>query len=312
MDARRLGSLVRAVRIRKGLRQLDVAGSAGVSRATVSRFESGNVGRLSLDTIDRIAAVVDVRTEILGRWQGGDGDRLLNWRQSLLADSFSAAARAHDGWLFEPEVSFSIYGERGVIDQLGWHELRSHLLVVELKTEFVDINEMLGTLNRKLRLAPRVAADKGWRPKVVSVWLIVADTRTNRRHAARHWSLLRSRFSLDGRSLSAFLDNPVAATFGMAFWTDVRPVNITKEATRILTRVRAPKPTAGPDSGRRDGRTHAAKPDLTGGSAAKPDPTRPTPGLGLGRPPAPASIEHRLRPPTGRHNQPRTERSSST
>jgi transcriptional regulator with XRE-family HTH domain len=264
MDARRLGSLVRAVRIRKGLRQLDVAGSAGVSRATVSRLESGNVGRLSLDTVERIASVVEVRTELQGRWRGGDGDRLLNWRHSLLADSFSAAVRAHDGWLFEPEVPFSIYGERGVIDQMGWHELTSHLLVVELKTEFVDINEMLGTLNRKLRLAPKVSAERGRRPKLVSGWLIVSDTRTNRRHAARHSSLLRSRFSLDGRSLSAFLGNPVAATFGMAFWTDVRSVNVTREAARILTRVRAPKPAAPPDSGVRNGQTRGSRPDSPG------------------------------------------------
>jgi len=34
MDGRRLGSLVRAVRVRKGLRQQDVADVAGVSRAT--------------------------------------------------------------------------------------------------------------------------------------------------------------------------------------------------------------------------------------------------------------------------------------
>ena len=264
MDARRLGSLVRAVRIRKGLRQLDVAGSAGVSRATVSRLENGNVGRLSLDTVERIASVVEVRTELFGRWRGGDGDRLLNWRHSLLAESFSAAVRGHGGWSFEPEVTFSIYGERGVIDQMGWNELYSHLLVVEIKTEFVDINEMLGTLNRKLRLAPKVAAEKGWRPKTVSGWLIVSDTRTNRRHAASHSSLLRSRFSLDGRSLSAFLDNPVAATFGIAFWTDVHPTNVTRQETRILTRVRAPKPEAAPDSGVRNGRTRNARPDSPG------------------------------------------------
>ena len=274
MDARRLGSLVRAVRIRKGLRQQDVAGSAGVGRATVSRLESGNIGRLSLDTVERIAAVVDVRAQLFGRWQGGDGDRLLNWRHSLLANSFSAAVRAHDGWLFEPEVPFSIYGERGVIDQMGWHESCSHLLVVEVKTEFVDINEMLGTLNRKLRLAPQVAAEKGWRPKLVSGWLIVSDTRTNRRHAARHSSLLRSRFSLDGRSLSPFLDRPAAATFGMAFWTEVHPENVTKEAPRTLTRVRAPKPTTPPDSGARSGRIRGTRPDSPGRPVASvPDPT---------------------------------------
>lgn len=232
MDSRRLGSLVRAVRIRKGLRQLDLACSAGVSRSTVSRLESGNIGRLSLDTVERIASVVDVRPELSGRWRGGDGDRLLNWRHSLLANSFISAVRAHDGWLLEPEVPFSIYGERGVIDQMGWHARSSHLLVVELKTEFVDINEMLGSLNRKLRLALRIAADRGWRPKLVSVWLIVSDTRTNRRHAARHSSLLRSRFPLDGRSLQSLLANPSTATFGMAFWTDVRPTNVTREAAR--------------------------------------------------------------------------------
>ena len=233
---------------------------AGVSRATVSRLENGDLGHLSLATVERIAAAVDVRLELLGRWRGGDGERLLNWRHSLLADSFSAAIRARHGWRVEAEISSSIYGERGVIDQLAWHEASSHLLVFELKTEFVDINEMLGTLDRKLRLAPRVAADKGWQPKLVSCWLIVTDTRTNRRHASRHASLLKTRFQMDGRSLASFLDNPVAATSGLAFWTDVHPRDVQREAARTLTRVRAPKPAARPDSDARDRRTRAAEP----------------------------------------------------
>ena len=255
MDARRLGSLVRAVRVRKGLRQQDVADVAGVSRSTVSRLEAGNVGRLSLGIVERVASVVDVRTELAGRWRGGDGERLLSWRHSLLADRVTAALRAHAGWLVVPEASFSIYGERGVIDQLCWHAASSHLLLVELKTEFVDINEMLGTLDRKARLAPRVASERGWRPRLVSVWLIVTDTRTNRRHAARHSSLLRNRFPLDGRSLPTFLDKPVAVSSGMAFWPDAHPGNVTREATRILTRVRAPDRARRPDPIVDDGRT---------------------------------------------------------
>jgi transcriptional regulator with XRE-family HTH domain len=254
VDGHRLGSLVRAVRIRKRLRQQDVAVAAGVSRATVTRLEAGSIGRLSLDTVQRIAAVVEVRTELVGRWRGGDGDRLLNWRHSLLADSFSEAVHARDGWTVNPEVSFAVYAERGVIDQLCWHEATRHLLVVELKTEFVDINEMLGTLDRKLRHAPRVAAGKGMRPKLLSAWVIVTDTRTNRRHAARHASLLRAKFPLDGRSLASFLDNPAAATFGLAFWTNAHPENATKEGTRILTRVRAQQPAEQPESGAPDSR----------------------------------------------------------
>jgi transcriptional regulator with XRE-family HTH domain len=239
MDARRLGSLVRAVRIRKGLRQQDVANTAAVARSTVSKLEAGRADRLQIATVERIASVLDVRVDLVGRWQGGDGDRLLNWRHSLLAEGVSTAIRAAGGWALEPEVSYSIFGERGVLDQLGWHVAREHLLVVQLKTEFVDINELLGTADRQLGLATRIAAERGWRPRHVSFWLIVTDTRTNRRHAARHSSLLRGRFPLDGRSLASFLADPAAATFGMAFWPDVRRENLTREAARNLPRVRA-------------------------------------------------------------------------
>ena len=48
-------------------------------------------------------------------------------------------------WVVRPEVSFSIYGERGVIDVLAWHPARRAILVIELKTELVDINELMGT-----------------------------------------------------------------------------------------------------------------------------------------------------------------------
>ena len=212
----------------------------------MSRLESGRAGKLTLDVVGRIASAVGVRTELVGRWQGGDGDRLLNWRHSLLAERVCASLRTHEGWRIEPEVSLCVRGERGVVDQLGWHEASSHLLVVELKTEFVDFNETLGTLDRKVRLAPAIAAERGWRPKRISVWLIVSDTRTNRRHAAGHASLLRTKFPLDGRSLPSFLNSPVTATFGLAFWPDSHPRNLTNEAGRILTRVRVPKPAANP------------------------------------------------------------------
>ena len=239
MNARNFGLLIRAVRIRKGLRQADLAAAAGVGRPSVSRLERGNAGKMTLEAVERIAAALDVGVELVGRWRGGDGERLLNRRHSLLADSSAAFLGSRPGWLVEPEVSFSIYGERGVIDQLGWHAATRHLLVIELKTEFVDVNEMLGTLDRKTRLARTVAAERGWRPATVSSWLIVADSRTNRRHASRHASLLRSRFALDGRSLAAFLDAPGAATCGMAFWTDVHRGNTKREASHNMTRVRA-------------------------------------------------------------------------
>ncbi len=220
MDDQQLGSLIRATRRRRHLRQLDVATAASVSRGSVSLVERGHLQTLALDTVRRVAAAVDVRVEVVGRWRGGDAGRLLSRRHSLLAESFAAFIGTRPGWTVKPEVSFSIYGERGIIDLLAWHAATGHLLVIELKTEFVDVNEMLGTLDRKVRLARTIAAERGWRPCQVSVWLIVSDTKTNRRHATEHATLLHSRFRLDGRQFRGWLMNPTEPTTGLAFWTD--------------------------------------------------------------------------------------------
>lgn len=223
MDDLRLGALVREVRLRRGLRQNDLAVLAGVSRATVSLVERGHCQTLSLETIRHIRSAVDIRIEMLGRWRGGDADRLLSRAHSMLAESFASFLESYSSWTVEPEVSFAVYGERGVIDQLAWNSSARHLLVVELKTAFVDVNETLGTLDRKRRLIRLIATERGWQPEQVSVWLIVSDTRTNRRHAREHATLLRSRFRLDGRQLRGFLVHPTEPTTGLAFWTNVNP-----------------------------------------------------------------------------------------
>jgi transcriptional regulator with XRE-family HTH domain len=230
--------MLRAVRLRRRLRQVDVAAAVGVSHATVSLVERGHCRKLSLDTIRRIGAALDVRVEVAARWRGGDADRLLNRGHSLLADSFASFMASLVDWVAEPEVSFSIYGERGIIDELAWHPATGHLLVIELKTEFVDINELLGTLDRKVRLARTVAAGRGWPARRVSYWVIASASRTNRRHAAQHAALLRGRLRLDGRQFRTFLHNPTEATTGLAFWTAANPRSASPERGRDRARVR--------------------------------------------------------------------------
>src|SRR4051794_19020277 len=116
MSDQRTGAALRAVRVRRGLRQDDVATRAAISRATVSRVERGHVDRVSLAVLRRIGSVLDVRVDVVARWQGGELDRLLNAGHSALHEAVARWFAALPDWILVPEKSFGIFGERGVVD----------------------------------------------------------------------------------------------------------------------------------------------------------------------------------------------------
>jgi transcriptional regulator with XRE-family HTH domain len=221
VDDIRVGAAIRAVRKRRHWRQQDVAERAGVSRSFISVVERGHLDRVALLTIRKIAAVLDIRVDLVARWRGGELDRLLGARHSALAESVAAHLSKLPGWDQAPEVSFSIYGERGVIDILAFHRPTGSLLVIELKTAIVDVNELVGSVDRKRRLAARIAADRGWHPTSVSCWVIVAAGRTNRRRIEAHRTILRTAFPRSGRSMRAWLRRPVGRAAGLSTWPSV-------------------------------------------------------------------------------------------
>ena len=210
---------MRAVRLRRGWRQIDVAVRAGVSDSLVSLIERGHAGTLSLDSLRGVAAVLDIRIDLVPRWRGGELDRLLNSRHAALTEAVARWLRSA-GWEVLPEVTFSVYGERGVIDLLGWHAATRTLLVVEVKTEIVDVQELIAVLDRKTRLAPIVSRDRDWFPANVATLLVVADSATNRRRVSAHSTLLRSAYPVDGRSVRAWVRRPVGRIAGLAFYAD--------------------------------------------------------------------------------------------
>ena len=64
-----------------------------------------------------------------------------------------------------------MYGERGVIDILCFHSPTGSLLVIELKTEIVDVQDLVGGVDRKTRLAARVATERGWIARSTACWV---------------------------------------------------------------------------------------------------------------------------------------------
>jgi transcriptional regulator with XRE-family HTH domain len=217
VDDRQVGLAIRAIRIRKGWRQLDLGTRANVPRSTIGQIERGRLATIKVATIRQVTAALDARLDTTIRWQGGDLGRLINARHAAMHEATARLFARVDGWTAEPEVSFSVYGERGVVDVLGWHPVARIVLVIELKTEFVDVNELMGTIDRKRRLARGLARDRGWDARSVASWVIVADNRTNRRALAAHETVLRAKFPADGRTMRRWLRKPDGARDALSF-----------------------------------------------------------------------------------------------
>lgn len=223
MDDMRVGAAFRAVRLRRGWSQSEVATRAGVSHGLVSLVERGHLESVSLATLRRIGRVLDIRIDIVARWRGGALDRMLNAGHSRLADDVVRHFDGLSAWRILPEVSFSNFGERGVIDLLAFHEPTGALLVIELKTEIVDVNELIGTHDRKARLAAGIARAQGWHARSVSRWVIVARRTTNLRRIAAHQAVLRAAYPDDGRRMRAWLAQPSGTVRALSSWSFANP-----------------------------------------------------------------------------------------
>lgn len=214
MDDARIGRSVRALRMRRGWRQIDLAARAGVSRSAISDLERGRAERYTVATIRMVLGALDATAELYVMWGGhGDLDRLLDADHAQLVAAWAERHR-HAGWEIWPEASYSIYGERGRIDLLAFHPPTGTLAVAECKTGIWDLQDTLGRLDAKVRLAPRVAAERGWIVRRVVGALIVADGRTARRRVGQFPALF-SRFDVRGWAAKAWVRDPSPPAQGL-------------------------------------------------------------------------------------------------
>lgn len=174
------------VRIRRGLRQRDVAEHAGLSPSVVARHERGVVR--SLVTLDRHAAALGLRLDVRLSGRSGELVRLADEEHAAIVDHLARWFR-EAGFVVELEASFSEWGERGRVDLLA-HDPRSRVLVVvEVKTLLLDLQQLFGSLNVHERLATTIARRRGWSVDSCVSVLIVADTASNRSVVRAHGSL---------------------------------------------------------------------------------------------------------------------------
>jgi transcriptional regulator with XRE-family HTH domain len=198
---------VRVLRVRKGWSQAVLAGRAAVSRQMISRLERRQESGMTLRSLDRVVSALGATVHLQVRWQGDRLDQLLDARHASIQQA-TAELLSRFGWTVRVEVSFNHYGDRGRIDVFACHPRIRVVLVVEAKSGLGDLQETLGRLDVKVRVARQLARELGWTDvSGVVPALVIGDSRAARRVVAQHGALL-ARLSARGRSAVVWLRRP--------------------------------------------------------------------------------------------------------
>jgi transcriptional regulator with XRE-family HTH domain len=223
MDDVAIGRLLRSIRVQLRLRQADVAGRARMSQQLVSVVELGALEHVSIPALRRLARAIGAEVVITVRWRGAEVDRLRDEDHAQVVGRVVPLLEAA-GWLTRTEVTYSEYGERGSIDVLAFHPPSGTLLVIEVKSEVVSVEETVRRLDQKTRLAARIAARQfGWTVRSTGRLLAVLDTRTARRRVARHDAVFGRAFPLRGWAARSWLRSPVGAAGLLVFLPGTSP-----------------------------------------------------------------------------------------
>lgn len=246
----RTGRALRALRIRRGMGQAALARRVGVSRATISRVERGLIGGMTLGRLSDVAAGLGAAFQVSVRWNGEALDRLLDEGHARLV-AVVVSLLGELGWETGVEVSFAIGGERGSIDVLGYHRPSGSLLVGEVKSVVPDAGGTVYGLDRKARLAPLIARERGLVVRRVSRILFVAESRTARRRIGRFASLWAAAFPVRGRQLLAWLRDPSERTISglLLVPAGLRPAIATRRRVARPRPRQAREDAPGSDSG---------------------------------------------------------------
>jgi transcriptional regulator with XRE-family HTH domain len=242
VDPIRLGRYVRAVRQQLGLRQRDVAARARVSASGISRVERGRLREVSWSVVEDVCASLEVSLDLRPSWRGFEGHRLLDADHAVIVDYLAGVLRRL-GWDVVVEYTFNHYGDRGSVDVLAWHAATRSLLIAEVKSRIVDIQDLLSSVDRKARVVPLlVRLERGWIAVNVGRLVVVRGTRSARAAVERHRATFEVALPTQTRASRRWLRSPSGPLAGVLFVADSRVAALTHGRRRINRRARALSP----------------------------------------------------------------------
>jgi transcriptional regulator with XRE-family HTH domain len=256
MEDLRVAALFRAVRLRLGWRQEDVGLRASVDQTTVSLIERGLFGRLTLAKLRQVASVLEVQLRLEPKWRGGESARLLDGAHARLVQLAVRVLRAAD-WAVCVEYTFNHYGERGSVDLIGWHAATRVLVLIEVKSRLLDVQDLFSTLDRKTRVVPALLArERGWRATAIGRLVVLPETSGQRKAVARHRAVFSATLPARSRDVTRWLLHPRGALAGLWFLSDTTGSRSKQELAAVQRvrcrsgggRERAPRSPTGADS----------------------------------------------------------------
>lgn len=214
----RFGAQVQSIRIALGMGQRALARRMGRSQGYVSLVERGSVPGLSIAEADGIARalgatlVFGVEAPVL---LGGSRQRDAAHARCVAYVSRRLVA---SGWHVRREIAIGTRERPGWIDILAFNPETRVLLVIEVKTDLVDIGGLerqLGWYHREARSRCR---DLGWDPFGIVATALILATASNDDRIRANAVGLRQIFPLRWRDLMSVIGcaQPSGAGWAMA------------------------------------------------------------------------------------------------
>jgi transcriptional regulator with XRE-family HTH domain len=204
----------------------------------ISKIERGEIAVVPVGVLRAVAGALGATLDLKLRWHGEGLDRLLDEAHARLVDATVVLLR-EAGWEVAVEVSFAIRGERGSIDVLAWHESSRSLLVIEVKSVVPDSQATLHGLDRKARVGPQLARERGWDCRNIGRLLVIGESSTSRQRISRLGATYDTALPDRNVEVRRWTRTPDGPLGGLLFLRNA-PVGSTKRASTARERIRRP------------------------------------------------------------------------
>jgi transcriptional regulator with XRE-family HTH domain len=200
-----IGRIIRDGRLECGWSQRELASRLGVSQSAIARLEGGELEYIDIGLLTRVLDHLGIRISFDSRTLGLAGRREQRDAIHAACAGYAKGRLDRASWATALEVEIGAGRGRGWIDLLGYRDADRALLVVEFKTEIHDVGQIQRSLAWYGREAWRAARSRGWRPRSVSILLLVLDTIEKEARVRASRELLLSELPVRGRELDAWL-----------------------------------------------------------------------------------------------------------